>query len=254
MLKIDNKIYAVKGRVNHIYILNGKHIIIFDPEFPSSAIKVLRFIENNLKRNLKEVKLICATHAHVDHIGGLSKITSLLQVDVALPIKSKNIIEGKEKYKLSILDIFCDFSLLVKSRNFPTFKDLLTTDIVGMKLLPNRFNSKVTKWLKEGETLPYAPEWCVIETPGHSTDSVCFYNKKNQSLITGDLIAVINKQAYLNPIVMENRTLAIQSLKKLYSLEVKNLYSGYGSPVKINSIQDIIKPVARPCCLKLLLK
>ena len=123
-----------------------------------------------------------------------------------------------------------------------------------MKLLPNRFYSKVTKWLQEGETLPYAPQWSVIETPGHSIDSVCFYNKKDKSLITGDLIVVINKQAYINPIVMEDHAVAIQSLNKLCSLEISTLYSGYGSPIKINSMKDIIQPAVRSCCLKLLLK
>jgi glyoxylase-like metal-dependent hydrolase (beta-lactamase superfamily II) len=35
---------------------------------------------------------------------------------------------------------------------------------------------------------PSLPHWDLIKTPGHTHDSICFYNREEKMLISGDTI------------------------------------------------------------------
>lgn len=233
---IDNKVHAVKGRVNHIYLLNGEHIIVVDPEFPSSVGEVLDYIRQSLHRSIRDIRLICATHAHPDHIGGLDRIVSITHSDVALPMGSRPFIEGKATYKVSPVELGRLFWLLISRWHWPAWSDLLSADIVGFPPIPNRFQTVVSGWLSDGEQLPFGSRWRVLETPGHSRDSICLYNREEEALISGDLILNLNGQPCLNPIILEDRDRALQSLERLRRLRVTHLCPGYGPPLSIPSI------------------
>jgi len=40
--------------------------------------------------------------------------------------------------------------------------------------------------LHDGDLLPFAPEWKVLHTPGHTRGCICLYNEEEQLLISGD--------------------------------------------------------------------
>ena len=49
-----------------------------------------------------------------------------------------------------------------------------------------------TLLLSEGDVLPFAPEWSVLHTPGHSPGSICLYNEDENTLISGDTLFADN--------------------------------------------------------------
>lgn len=68
-------------------------------------------------------------------------------------------------------------------------------------------------------------EFQVIFTPGHSSDSVCFYNRKNGVLFAGDTPLIIKTkegsydQSFINV------------LQRLSKLDIKTIYFGHGEPL-----------------------
>jgi len=68
----------------------------------------------------------------------------------------------------------------------------LMSDKVGIPLpllrawLPSHYTAETT--LEQGKQIPSLPHWDLIQTPGHTHDSICFYNREEKTLISGDTI------------------------------------------------------------------
>lgn len=235
---IDNQIHAIKGRFNHLYLINGEHMTLIDPEMPSSVQDVFRYVRNTLHRSPTDIRVVCATHCHPDHIGGLGYIYEKLAPTVALPNASRSYVRGKKRYRIPILQLLHLAKLMVRYRLRPTLGDLFTADIVGIWPIPNRFHAVVSQRLHNGSQLPQALGWTTLETPGHSPDSVSFYNEESETLLCGDLIINLDGKLYLNPVIMEDWNQAVQSLEMLQHLKVTQLCPGFGPPVTAEHVLE----------------
>jgi glyoxylase-like metal-dependent hydrolase (beta-lactamase superfamily II) len=70
----------------------------------------------------------------------------------------------------------------------------------------------------------------VISTPGHSIGSMCLYDKKTESLISGDTV-FSNGDFGRTDLEGGDITELVKSLQKLMKLKVKNIYPGHGPSV-----------------------
>lgn len=117
--------------------------------------KLLDFInENELK-----VKHILLTHAHIDHVCGAGWATK----DFNLPLEMH-----KDGDKLM--------------RIIDAQAEMMGFNIEGL-------NNISIKYISKEDIIKYGnSELIIFETPGHCAGSLCFYNKKENFVITGDVL------------------------------------------------------------------
>lgn len=114
--------------------------------------KIKKFVEEK-SINLKYVAL---THGHYDHIGGIKALEkNFPEAEIFIGEEEKNFLENFD-YNLSH---FIDSSYF-------------------------SYSGKV-KFVKNGD---YIGDFSVIDTPGHTIGSKCFYHKDSKTLISGDTL------------------------------------------------------------------
>lgn len=177
-----------------VYDEKSKDCVIVDPG--ADGEDILEEVEN------LNVKAILATHGHLDHVGQVGFLKKMLNIPFYMNEKDEFLINN---------DIFPGFAFMLKATKCPS---------------PDFY-------IKDGDILTFGSlELTVMETPGHTPGSVCFYNKKEKVLISGDtLFAGSVGRVDLpggNPQEME------KSLKKLMELpEETVVYPGHGGKTTI---------------------
>lgn len=113
----------------------------------------------------------------------------------------------------------------------------------GVKAVKEKYNAKtyaaingpdIDFILKDGEEILMGDEYFeVIFSPGHSSDSVCYYCKTEKVLFSGDTQLRINTKdgSYTNEYV--------STIKKLAKLDIKIIYPGHGEPIVDNPMKII---------------
>ena len=199
--------------------LNGNHFvyrsqapILIDTGYVSDFDETNRLI-TRLGVNLSDVSLIINTHTHCDHIGGNKIIQQKSGCDIALHKAGKYFIDTRD-----------DWSTWWRYYN-------QEADFF-----------KCTKALDDGEIIAIGPHtFQVIYTPGHSSDGIVLYNRKEKILISSDTLWK-NDMAVMTLRVEGSMALfhMLESLQKLESLDVKKVYPGHGKP-----FHDIKKAIAK---------
>ncbi len=101
------------------------------------------------------------------------------------------------------------------------------------------FMEGVDHILKHGDTLRMGDrDFEVLHTPGHSSDSVCLYNKDHGDLFVGDTPVMIRSVdgAYEN--------VFFQAMIKLCRRDIKTIYFGHGEPL-VHNAQDMLQASLR---------
>lgn len=114
----------------------------------------------------------------------------------------------------------------------------------GLNLLVKKYAPKVyayshgdfiTNLLQDNDQIKVGNNmFQVIHTPGHSNDSLCYYNHDEQVLFSGD--SPIDIKTTDGTYTEE----FIKALERLASLKIKIIYPGHGNPIRENA-NTIIK-------------
>ncbi len=116
-----------------------------------------KLILNKIQANFKGVKAILLTHAHIDHIGSVDRLVEIYHCDVYLHPADTMYIDGS-------------------LRNDRMMRNAIITLTTTPKSVFD---------LKD-------PEIIVLETPGHSKGSVCYWFKNEKIIFTGDTLFAVD--------------------------------------------------------------
>ena len=135
-----------------IYCSNTNKCVIVDP---GGDIEILLEIAKN--NNLIPEKILL-THGHIDHAGGATELSEILNIEIHGPhIEDKFLLDGLQKQG----------------------------EMFG---LPSK-DCKPDLWLDEGDVVELGDEKLdVYFCPGHTPGHIIFYNEENKLAIVGDVL------------------------------------------------------------------
>lgn len=186
---------------NH-FVYRSESPVLIDTGYVADFSKTENLI-TNLGVNLSDVSLIISTHTHCDHIGGNQMIQQKSGCDIALHEVGRYFIDTSD-----------DWSTWWKYYNQEA--DFFT----------------VTRTLQDGEIIAVGPhEFQVIYTPGHASDGIVLYSRREKILISSDTLWEKDLAVMTLRIEGSRALFHMQdSLAKLESLEVGKIYPGHGKP------------------------
>ena len=205
-------IYTIPGQQydSNIYVIVGRVPTIIDTGTGFHTQEVVTAIHKIVPLN--KIQQILLTHEHFDHVGG---VQSLIQMS-----------KGAAK-------IYAHHDLVQKlSQGKSTFAEMLGGTMPKIT---------VDVPLTDGKELilgnhPYK----VLSTPGHSIGSLCFYGEKNQVLFSGDTVFASGGFGRYDFPGGDFTTL-LNSIMRLATLDVKNLYPGHGPIVESHGKDHVIE-------------
>lgn len=201
-MSMNIDVFQVGPFAENTYMLSeGREALLIDPGFFQES-EFTSFTQK-LKERGAELKAVLLTHAHVDHLLGLSKVTDAFEVPVYLNDTDRYLWE-----------------------NFPSQAGMFGFQAEGFDFEP--------------EPLPEDQEWeignfsfDVRYTPGHAPDHVSLYHKEGGFLIAGDTL--FKQGIGRTDLYKGDFSLLEQSIReKLYTLpDDTTVYPGHGPKTTI---------------------
>jgi len=199
--------------------LNGNHFVyrsdtpvLIDTGYISGFEETEKSI-TQLGVNLPDISLIISTHTHCDHIGGNNRIQQKSGCDIALHKVGKYFIDSRD-----------DWSPWWRYYNQEA--EFFTC----------------TRSLEDGEIITLGPhEFQVLYTPGHASDGIVLYNRRDKILLSSDTLWQTDMAVMTLRVEGSRALFDMQaSLHKIENLEVQTVYPGHGKP-----FYDMPKAIAR---------
>ena len=189
--------------------LNGNHFVyrsdcpvLIDTGYISGFDETEDLI-TRLGVNLPDISLIISTHTHCDHIGGNNRIQQKSGCDIALHKVGKYFMDSRD-----------DWSTWWRYYN------------------QEAEFFKCTRSLEDGEMITLGPhQFQVLYAPGHASDGIVLYNRREKILISADTLWQTDMAA-MTLRVEGSRALfhMLESLQKIEALDVQTVYPGHGRP------------------------
>ena len=211
--KICDGLYSTGYYFMPAFLLTSKTPVLFDAGVAAMGPYYLKDIETYLGR-ADTLGYLLLTHSHYDHCGSIpflqEKIPGLkigASLHAAKILQKPSVVEMMRKLNNNFANVFRD---LIENNDIP-------------------FNAvKVDLLLKDGDDLDFGEGWTVriIETPGHTKDSLSYYIPRIKAVIAGEAAGVFHNDS-INPQFSSSYSDYMASLEKLAALDMDILALGH---------------------------
>lgn len=217
------------------YVIDvGDGLVVVDPGLPVVSKRTVDLIERDLDRSVDDISTIQCTHAHPDHVGGVSTLTERTATEVYLPHRCESYLAGERPRTFPLVESSVRFMPVWGEQRF-SFRAMSEFAKLGKKVgfggPPDiHLDFDVDGFVANGDVVPGATGWEVIHTPGHTDDSTCFYHRDSATLLSGDAVVTHDGTAWFNPEYVD-AAVARETEEMLRSFEVTHLLPGHGEPI-----------------------
>ena len=231
-------IHLISGGYANTYLIeDGNSFVALDVGTSLAATKTYQYLSHR-SIDTTCLQMVAATHFHIDHVGGISRILHLFPtIRVCFSTMVGDYLAGKDRICLfspttwlkGLLPVFATQTDHLKNTAAALWSDKVAIPLPFLRLLlPSNYRAQCI--LDEGQSIPALPHWELIRTPGHTPDSVCFYSSSEKALISGDTILNMKGRGELNKFCCDPATIR-QSFRKLSALTIEYIYPGHGRPL-----------------------
>ncbi len=223
-VKINDVLHEINLGYVKAFLIEGKNgLILIDTGLPKSEKKIIAYI-NSIGKSVSDIKYILLTHSHIDHFGSAYALQKMSNAHIGINEKGIPYVDGSKGLLFPVSS-----SKSVKNKLFVSFLKIMA------KFSKPKFIKPDMK-LKEG----IFPEEMginarIIETPGHTKDSISIYLIDSKTVLVGDLLFGTDKQL-ISPPFFEDYVSLINSIKKIKELAPDLICVSHG---KDHNVTDI---------------
>lgn len=230
-------LHLIKGGYANTYLIeDNSSLVAVDVGTAAAAVQIHRYLHSQAKP-FSSLSMATATHLHIDHVGGLSKLVSLFpQIRVCFLTTAKEYLQRRKQIALfrpakwfrDLVPIIAAEDNHLRNTAAAFMSDKIAIPLPFLRRhLSFRF---VPECILEEGPIPYLPHWKLIKTPGHTPESICLYNSDEGILLSGDTILNMTGSGELNSFCSDCGQIK-QSFRKLLPLKINSLYPGHGKPL-----------------------
>ncbi|MGP8255075.1 MAG: MBL fold metallo-hydrolase [Methanoregula sp.] len=208
-MEIVPGIHQVDGVKGNCFIIVRDGLTLIDTGMPKNSVKIVKYIQDVLKREPAEIRTIVLTHFHIDHVGDASDLKKLSGAKVAIHIADADYVAGRK----------------------PQPAPGGVKGMIFKVLIPLFFGSKPVEpdiTLNDGDTIAGLT---VIHTPGHTPGSICLFDPSSKILFVGDLLRFTGSKIETGPAALDSGEV-LQSIDKIAARDVDIMLPGHGIPLR----------------------
>jgi glyoxylase-like metal-dependent hydrolase (beta-lactamase superfamily II) len=224
------ELHSLEGYIETLHLaVYPEKILVLDSGCSCDVGRVIRYVVHGLGRSVDSIKLVVASHAHPDHMGGASRFREENGVEVAaLPLINSwyKGIGGSIQHKV---DSYLAQYVAIARRQ---------------RLKSLRFERHLVfdHSLEDDGPVPYFEDWISIHIPGHTDHDVALYNESAAMLYVADAIINLNHHFMLPlPVTLVRQLRA--SFAKLKELEIKTLVLAHRGVHSVEDMGSIVDPL-----------
>lgn len=239
------------------YVIEGtESLMAVDVGSYGAACDTVEYIRKYLKWDVSDLRYIAATHFHIDHIGGIGHLLRMCgdETKVLFNYQVKDYISGRKKISLvrNWLTGLMPASLIsvryVRRLSHLIFMNCTGIPLPGIRnIVKLSFDKDRISYFGSGNKGRYNlgfETWEVIDTPGHTEDSVSFFNETTEEFICGDLIVNTyrNSGGILNRFHWDADKIKDSFSYVTQTISPNHVYPGHGDTIRNenNALQNVI--------------
>jgi glyoxylase-like metal-dependent hydrolase (beta-lactamase superfamily II) len=215
---ITDGVFRIKGTRSNIYLVAGRSLLLIDTGMPGDHVHIVNAL-TEAGYSPEMVSHVFITHAHLDHAGSLAAVQAATGAHIVASMFEQDHLEGRK--------MLC--SMPREGPGGKLFKVILFfMEKYVQRYAPVRVDKPCggTSGVVEAEGLE------IVETPGHSPGSLCFYHREKRLLFTGD--ALSGAPALRLPLRAgcSDYRRALASVNRIAELDVEAYLFGHGEPLR----------------------